>query len=115
MSLTNPYVTNGDQESSAQQFLLTAEDFRAIAVRVRQATGIVLGETKRDLVYSRLGRRLRKLGIGCFSDYLNVLDGAAEQGELVNAITTNLTSFFRESHHFDTFERDTIPEMTSAP
>src|SRR3954454_23395261 len=98
MSLTNPYVTNGDQESSAQQFLLTAEDFRAIAVRVRQATGIVLGETKRDLVYSRLGRRLRKLGIGCFSDYLNVLDGpdgAAEQVELVNAITTNLTSFFR--------------------
>ena len=60
----------------------------------------MLGDSKRDLVHGRLGRRLRVLGCSSFTDYLDLLDGPdaeQEQSILINAITTNLTAFFREA------------------
>ena len=63
-----------------------------------------LGEHKRDMVYSRLSRRVRALGLERFSDYLDVVeheDDADEAQAFVNALTTNLTAFFREAHHFE--------------
>jgi chemotaxis protein methyltransferase CheR len=77
--------------------------FRAISARVHALTGIVLKEHKRQMVHARLARRLRALGLADFESYLALIDspaGAGEVSELMNAITTNLTSFFREAHHF---------------
>ncbi|WP_118137327.1 protein-glutamate O-methyltransferase CheR [Oceanicella sp. SM1341] len=91
--------------------VLTEANFKAIAERVYQLTGIVLKEHKRQMVHTRLSRRLRALGLTDFDSYLRLLDSpesAAEIGELMNAITTNLTSFFRESHHFDHLRSEVI-------
>lgn len=85
-------------------FEYTNADFRRIARHVYQRAGIVLTEAKRSLAYGRLVRRLRVLGIGRFSDYLDQLEANRSGDEwqhFVNALTTNLTSFFRESYHFD--------------
>ncbi len=87
-----------------KDFEFSDADFRFIAKFVRDKAGIVLAEHKKPMVYSRLVRRLRQLGIKKFSDYcslLNSADGDEEVLLLINAITTNLTSFFREQHHFE--------------
>ena len=105
-------------DSPARQFALTERNFRAIAERVHAATGIVLGESKHELVYGRLARRLRALGYTSFSEYLDHLDGpdgVAEQAALVNAITTNLTGFFREPHHFHALLNEVLPPLVRAP
>ena len=106
------------QEQAAREFALTGRDFDAIRVRVREAAGIVLGDTKRDLVYGRLGKRLRVRGCASFADYLAFLDGpdgGSEQVELINALTTNLTGFFREPHHFETLASTVLPELAKGP
>ncbi len=105
-------------EPATREFALTARDFDAIRARVREAAGIVLGDTKRDLVYGRLGKRLRVRGCTSFADYLAFLDGpdgVDEQVELVNALTTNLTGFFREPHHFEALAKTVLPELAQAP
>src|ERR1700761_1717244 len=97
-----------------REFPFSSDDFQAIAQKVRDRTGIVLGATKRDLVYGRLGRRLRAVGCSSFDEYRAMLDGPDAEPELmamVNAITTNLTGFFREPHHFDTLATHTLPEL----
>jgi chemotaxis protein methyltransferase CheR len=89
---------------------ITNADFAAIATILRDAAGIKLTDNKRSLVTGRLGKRLRALGLPDFSSYVIYLKsprGKTEHGELVNALTTNLTSFFRESHHL-VFLRDTV-------
>lgn len=86
-----------------QEFSFTHSDFDHIRTLVRRHTGISLTEGKRDLVYGRLARRLRQLRLTSFREYCALLE-AEESDELtqfVNAITTNLTAFFRESHHYD--------------
>jgi chemotaxis protein methyltransferase CheR len=101
-----------------REFTLTMDEFKAIARRVHERTGIVLGDSKRDLVHGRLGRRLRTLGCGSFREYLQRLDGPdgeQEQAILINAITTNLTGFFREPHHFETLAKEAIPELAKLP
>ena len=88
------------------------EDLRKIAF---EHTGIVLGENKRQMMYGRLARRIRQLGLTSFDDYCTRLeeDLDSELGELVNAITTNLTSFFRENHHFEHLAGTALPEIMS--
>ena len=90
---------------AGNEFAFTDKDFRFLSELVYNKTGIVLAEHKRNMVYSRLTRRLRTLGLKTFKDYIESLKRPevyeSEIGNLVNAITTNLTSFFRESHHFD--------------
>ena len=86
------------------EFVFTAGDFERIRALIRERAGINLHDGKRAMVYSRLTRRLRDLGETSFARYLARLeatdDSAPEWQEFVNALTTNLTSFFRESHHF---------------
>jgi chemotaxis protein methyltransferase CheR len=87
-----------------REFEFSDEDFRSLRDLVRQVTGITLSEAKRELVYGRLSRRLRSLSLGSFREYRALLagpEGKRELGEFINAVTTNLTAFFRESHHFD--------------
>ncbi len=89
---------------TGHEFPFTPADFRTIVGIVYERSGIVLAAHKRDMTYSRLARRLRVLGLGSFRDYCALLEsknGSNEIGFLINAITTNLTKFFREPHHFD--------------
>ena len=84
-------------------FLLTDTDFSRIRLLIHQRAGIYLSGQKRQMVYSRLSRRLRELGMREFSAYLGFLeaDPRSHEWELfTNALTTNLTAFFREAHHF---------------
>lgn len=96
----------------ADEHQLSDRDFKFICKLVYDQTGIVLGEHKRVMVYRRLMRRTRELKIASFADYCRLLENV-ESGELpnfINAITTNLTSFFRESHHFDYLREHFLPE-----
>jgi chemotaxis protein methyltransferase CheR len=87
----------------AREFVFGDEDFEALRKLVKELTGINLSDQKRELVYGRLARRLRALRLRTFAEYRDLLasDGGKEIGEFCNAITTNLTSFFREGHHFE--------------
>jgi chemotaxis protein methyltransferase CheR len=86
-----------------REFAFGNEDFEALRTLVKQLTGINLSDQKRELVYGRLARRLRALQLRSFAEYRELLasDGGREIVELCNAITTNLTAFFREPHHFE--------------
>jgi chemotaxis protein methyltransferase CheR len=85
-----------------REFDFTDADFRFLVNLAREHAGIALAESKRNLIYSRLSRRLRALRLRSFHDYRDYL--AANSAELegfINAISTNLTKFFREPHHFE--------------
>jgi len=88
-----------------RDFDYTDRDFRRVCELIRRRVGIALTDSKRDMVYSRLSRRLRALGLPRFADYLAYLESRPEEDEewqqFTNALTTNLTSFFREGHHFE--------------
>src|SRR5580700_1517183 len=82
-----------------REFAFGDEDFAALRKLVRELTGISLTEQKRELVYGRLSRRLRALKLDSFGEYRQLLaTHGAELVHLCNAITTNLTAFFREQH-----------------
>ena len=86
-----------------QEFTLSAADFERIRQLIYQRAGISLHSGKQAMVYSRLSRRLRETGQRSFADYLQALERGgsdAEWQEFVNCLTTNLTAFFREEHHF---------------
>ncbi|MBE0621406.1 MAG: chemotaxis protein CheR [Burkholderiales bacterium] len=85
-----------------REFAFTAADFERVRKLIYGLAGISLSPSKREMVYSRLGRRLRTLGLSEFSDYLQLLDNGdpVELEAFTNALTTNLTAFFREEHHF---------------
>ncbi|MGM0614039.1 MAG: protein-glutamate O-methyltransferase CheR [Pseudomonadota bacterium] len=86
-----------------RDLVLTDADFKRIRDLIYQRAGIVLAEHKREMVYSRLAKRLRHHGLTRFSDYLQRLErqpDAREWEAFTNALTTNLTAFFREAHHF---------------
>jgi len=85
-----------------REFRFTDGDFARVRELIYRTAGIALSPVKRDLVYGRLARRLRVRGLSSFADYLRILESGdrQEQVEFVNALTTNLTSFFREPHHF---------------
>jgi chemotaxis protein methyltransferase CheR len=88
--------------SATREFTFNAEHFRVISARVYEFSGIRLPEAKREMVYARLARRLRSLRLQSFDDYLRFLElEPAEWEHCTNALTTNVTSFFRENHHFD--------------
>ncbi|NVK55990.1 MAG: chemotaxis protein CheR [Alteromonadaceae bacterium] len=83
-------------------FAYSIKEFNAVRQKIRALTGISLADSKDNMVYSRLSRRLRALGIDSFDGYLDYLDANQSETEhFINALTTNLTSFFREAHHFD--------------
>ncbi len=88
--------------NTPREFAFTEQDFEKIRVMIYNYAGIALTPAKHDMVYGRLARRLRALGLRTFNEYLQVLErGDSKEFELfTNSLTTNLTSFFRESHHF---------------
>lgn len=91
-----------------REFAYSDSDFRRVRELIHRHAGISLAPGKRDMVYSRLSRRLRALGIGSFHAYLRLLDEAPERElqPFINALTTNLTAFFREPHHFQRLGRE---------
>jgi chemotaxis protein methyltransferase CheR len=87
-----------------REFAFSDVDFRSLAQFAYEQAGIALADSKRNLVYSRLSRRLRALGLTSFRDYREHLaTNVSELESFINAISTNLTKFFREAHHFDHF------------
>ncbi|NNL06550.1 MAG: protein-glutamate O-methyltransferase [Gammaproteobacteria bacterium] len=97
--------------SPGKEFRFTNEDFTFLSDLVGRNAGINLTEEKRELVYGRVAKRLRVLGIRNFSDYCELLrqDSSDEFTHFINSITTNVTSFFREGHHFDHLANHVLP------
>lgn len=105
-------IATGERELYV--FPFTSEDFNHIRSLIYRVAGISLSPSKKDLVYSRLARRLRVRQIDSFSAYIRLLESGdpQEREEFVNALTTNMTSFFREAHHFPLLSKHlgTIPK-----
>jgi chemotaxis protein methyltransferase CheR len=89
--------------TQGREFVWTNSDFARVQSLIYQRAGISLHDGKHAMVYSRLSRRLRETGHGSFHDYLGWLEthDGPEWQEFINALTTNLTAFFREQHHFE--------------
>lgn len=84
-----------------REFHFTDKDFQQIRELIHEHAGISLNAGKSDMVYSRIARRLRATGLRTFEEYLRYLNENADEWQhFINSLTTNLTSFFRESHHF---------------
>lgn len=106
--LTNDF-TNGE-------FPFTQADFRQLAEILHAETGIALDHGKMPLVYSRLAKRLRKLGLTSFENYhshVSTRAGAGERRLMVEALTTNVTRFFREAHHFEHLAAKVLPALVT--
>ena len=103
----------GEQAFLDREFPMTSANFAYIKKRVYGLTGINLSDHKRSMVYGRLARRLRALGMRNFDEYCRILedDNSKELHDFVNAITTNLTAFFRENHHFEYLKSTLLPEL----
>lgn len=104
----------GAVELAGGEFSLTMQDFRAITAMLREDAGIALPDSKATLVYSRLAKRLRALGLPSFGSYCTLVAsqaGAAERGRMLAALTTNVTRFFREPHHFDHLRVELLPPL----
>ena len=91
-------------KETVKEFDFNGKDFERVRAMIYKRAGIALADSKQEMVYSRLARRLRATGINSFVRYLDDLEagrlGNGEWEAFTNALTTNLTSFFRESHHF---------------
>ena len=100
-------------EFSSREFPMTSANFKSIASIAYEVTGIVLGEHKKDLVYSRISRRIRTLKLKNFDEYIQIITDQNNQEftSFVNSITTNLTSFFREAHHFNFLKTQVLPQL----
>ncbi len=88
---------------TVKEFDFTLRDFERVRAMIYKRAGIALADSKQEMVYSRLARRLRATGLTSFAVYLDGLEATTDGDEweaFTNALTTNLTSFFRESHHF---------------
>jgi chemotaxis protein methyltransferase CheR len=93
-----------------REFAFDDNDFEAISAQMKSLTGINLTPQKRELVYGRLAVRLRALGIRSFREYRRIVAAdSQEQVRMCNAITTNLTAFFREPHHFEHLRDQVLP------
>ncbi|WOJ88492.1 protein-glutamate O-methyltransferase [Methylocapsa polymorpha] len=99
------------------EFLLSRADFRQIASMLYADAGIHLPESKAALVYSRLAKRLRALGLASFRDYCALIAGSQgldERQKMLAALTTNVTRFFREPHHFEHLAKQVLPPLLDA-
>ena len=109
--------SNSKQIIIEREFEFTQNDFNFLRKIVNERTGIVVADEKIDMFYSRLARRIRYLGLSDFKQYCERIkneDDGSEVDQLINAITTNLTSFFRESYHFEYLSNILVPELINA-
>jgi chemotaxis protein methyltransferase CheR len=98
------------------EFVFTEADFSKIAALVHGEAGIVLTEGKANLVYSRLAKRLRTIGLRTFREYCELIESDGGKGErqaMISAMTTNVTRFFREPHHFDYIRTAVLPDLAA--
>jgi chemotaxis protein methyltransferase CheR len=113
--VTAPSAISGSRAAvSATEFAFTSEDFRKIAEILHGASGIALSENKSTLVYSRLAKRLRALGLENFRQYCALVADAGnvdERQKMIAALTTNVTAFFREAHHFEHLRVKVLPTL----
>ncbi|NEX20642.1 chemotaxis protein CheR [Thiorhodococcus mannitoliphagus] len=92
---------SSESATREREFHFTPADFKQIRALIYEHAGISLSDGKVDMVYSRIARRLRATGLNTFQGYLSFLDENPEEWQhFTNSLTTNLTSFFREEHHF---------------
>jgi chemotaxis protein methyltransferase CheR len=102
---TTPLMASNaaSERTRVREFEFRDQDFVALRQLIKERTGISLADSKRELVYGRVSRRLRVLGLTSFAQYREILEtqDTAELTEFFDAMTTNLTAFFREAHHFD--------------
>lgn len=99
-----------------REFAFDDGDFRAIARIALEKAGLSLTDSKRSLVYSRLAKNIRRLGLRGFDDYVALIESGQAPGEvdrLITALTTNVTAFFRERHHFDHLRATAAPELAA--
>lgn len=98
---------------SEREFDFTEQDFTRVKTLVYDFAGIDLNDSKKNLVYNRLAKRIRFLELNSFKQYLSFVEeqGESEFVHLINAITTNLTFFFREDHHFEYLAHTVIPSI----
>ncbi|MDQ2068442.1 CheR family methyltransferase [Natronospira bacteriovora] len=96
-----------------KEYSFSGEEYDELRRIIGDRVGIALSDGKRDLVYSRVSRRLRARGLSSFAEYLALLRRGDEEelAELVNAMTTNVTQFFREAHHFEYLMSRMLPEV----
>lgn len=96
------------------EYAFDARDFQDIAEMLHSDSGIFLAEAKVPLVYGRLAKRLRILGLSSFKDYCRLVageHGIDERQRMLSALTTNVTHFFRERHHFDYLKQQVLPPL----
>lgn len=100
-------------ENTTREFTFTEKDFNRLRKISNAHTGIVVTDDKYDMYYSRLVKRVRKLGLGSFAEYVTYLENNedSEFTPFIDSITTNLTAFFRESHHFDMLRTRLLPNL----
>jgi chemotaxis protein methyltransferase CheR len=102
-------VIREEDIDAAREFEFSDADFRSLVQLAHEYAGIALADNKRNLVYTRVSRRLRALRLNSFRDYRKYLASHGDELEsFINAISTNLTKFFRESHHFDHFRMHVV-------
>jgi chemotaxis protein methyltransferase CheR len=110
--MAQPLPSNQVQEPGAGDFSFTTEDFNRIAALLQKDSGIHLQESKSSLVYSRLAKRLRALHIESFKEYCKlVVEDADERMNMLAALTTNVTRFFREPHHFEHLKANVLAPL----
>jgi len=102
-------------EQKEREFEFTRRDFEFLKRVSNEHTGIVVSDDKFDMFYARLSRRVRRLGLRSFKQYCELVRERPdeEMTELINAVTTNLTAFFRENHHFEFLRQQLIPEFVA--
>ncbi|UAK26042.1 CheR family methyltransferase [Sphingomonas nostoxanthinifaciens] len=102
------------ERAPGREFAFSPDDFRWISEFIYREAGIVLGEGKAQLVYSRWAKRLRASGCASFAAYRKLIEtDSEERAAAVYGLTTNHTKFFREDHHFDHFVRETWPPLAA--
>lgn len=114
MALAKPAATTSREVLAPGEFALHRDDFSRISSMIYDDAGIFLPETKAALVYARLAKRLRALQLDAFRDYCDLVEsagGARERQEMLAALTTNVTRFYREQHHFDHLKTRLLPGL----
>jgi chemotaxis protein methyltransferase CheR len=107
--------SDDDHAVGAWEFAYTRKDFGRIAALLQRESGIHMLPSKASLVYSRLAKRLRALRIESFGEYCELVgSNQLERMEMLAALTTNVTRFFREPHHFDHLKREVLPPLLAS-
>lgn len=103
-----------DEVLASGEYPLTRRDLNEIAAMIYSDAGIALNDSKASLVYSRLSKHIRNLGLSGFRAYCQLVssqEGAGERREMLSHLTTNFTRFFRENHHFDHLRDEVLPGL----